>query len=419
MSTPARTAILPIFLTVLIDMLGVGIIIPVLPALFFEDGSALFPPDTAHERRSFLYGALLASFPFMQFFGAPILGSLSDRYGRKPMLQLSLAGTMFGYLLFGLAIREGNLPLLFFSRMLPGFMGGNIAIVYSAIADVSDPSSKARNFGLVGMAFGLGFILGPTLGGLLADSAVSPWFTASTPFWFTGALTLINLVFVQYIFRETLVSRRMTEPHVLQGLRNIATSFRSPNLRVIFTVVLLHALGFTFFTQFFSVMLIEKIGVPMRDIGLLFGWIGLWLVFTQGFVVRRLSRRFSSATVLRFSLPALALAVAALMLPDRLWMFFFLNPVVALCHGMSAPNLTAVVSGQASPEQQGEILGINQSMVSVGQLLPALIGGLLAAWHVQLPLVAASLLILSAWLVYLLVFHPAHVRAANAGGTSD
>lgn len=417
MSSPARTAILPIFLTVLIDMLGVGIIIPVLPALFFEDGTSLFPPDVSHERRSFLYGALLASFPFMQFFGAPILGSLSDRYGRKPMLQLSLAGTLFGYLLFGLAIREGNLPLLFFSRMLPGFMGGNIAIVYSAIADVSDPSSKARNFGLVGMAFGLGFILGPTLGGLLADPSVLPWFTPSTPFWFTSALTLLNLVFVQYIFKETLVSRRMSEPHVLQGLRNIATSFRSPNLRVIFTVVLLHALGFTFFTQFFSVMLIEKIGVSTRDIGLLFGWIGLWLVFTQGFVVRRLSRRFASASILRFSLPALSLAVAALMLPDRLWLFYFLNPMVALCHGMSAPNLTAVVSGQASPEQQGEILGINQSMVSVGQLLPALIGGLLTAWNVHLPLVAASLLILSAWLVYLLVFHPAHVRAADAAGT--
>lgn len=411
-----RALFLPIFLTIFIDMLGVGIIIPVLPALFFDADSLIFAAEAGESRRAMYYGLLLASYPFMQFFGAPILGALSDRYGRKPMLQLSLAGTCLGYVLFGTAILTGHLGLLFFSRMLPGFTGGNIAIVYSAIADVSEEGARARNFGLVGMAFGLGFILGPTLGGILADPSVLSWFTPSTPFWFTAALTLVNILLVQFFFRETLVERGAGRIHLFRGMINIVTTFRAPHLRVIFSVVLLQALGFTFFTQFFSVLLIGKIGAGMKEIGFLFGYVGLWLVFTQGVIVRRLSIRMGSARVLQYSMPLLGMAIAALLLPDALWMFYFINPLVAIFHGITSPNLTAVVSGQAAREQQGEMLGINQSMISVGQMLPAVMGGWLAARDVQWPIMAASVFIFAAWLLYLLVFRPRRAERSPAAG---
>jgi DHA1 family tetracycline resistance protein-like MFS transporter len=127
----------PIFLTVFIDMIGVGVIIPVIPALFFKTESTFFASTVTQEWRSILFGFLIASYPFMQFFGAPALGALSDRFGRKPMIIISLIGTMVGYLLFGIAIHINSLPLLFFSRMLPGFTGGNISIIYYAIYDVS------------------------------------------------------------------------------------------------------------------------------------------------------------------------------------------------------------------------------------------------------------------------------------------
>lgn len=409
-----RNVILPIFLTVFIDMLGVGIIIPVLPALFFEQESMIFSPDVAFETRSLLYGLLLASYPFMQFFGAPILGTLSDRHGRKPLLQISLAGTFLGYLVFGYAVASQNIPLLFISRMLPGFTGGNISIVFSAIADVSNESSKARNFGLVGMAFGLGFILGPTLGGILADPTMVSWFTPATPFLFTACLTLINILLVQYNFTETLAERRQTAVNIFKGVGNIARSFRAPNLRVIFTVVLFTSLGFTFFTQFFSVLLIEKIGVRIKDVGLLFGWIGLWLVITQGVTVRILSRKYASATVLRVSLLMLSIAVAAVMLPSALWMFYLVNPFIATFQGITSPNLTAVVSSQVARDQQGEILGINQSMQSLGQILPALIGSYLNTIDVHVPLMAASGFILLGWIVYIVVFKPKQQGSAVA-----
>ncbi len=399
-----RAPLAAIFLTVFIDLLGIGIIIPVLPALFFGPEATLFGPETGERERSIIYGLLLASYPLLQFFGAPVLGSLSDRYGRKPLLMFSLAGTLIGYLIFAVAIGQNNLLLLFLSRMLPGFTGGNISIIFSSIADVSDPSSRAKNFGLVGMAFGLGFVLGPTLGGLLADSATVSWFTPATPFYFTALLTFLNIALVYFRFGETLETRRQSSVSFLTGFRNVGASFGDPRLRGIFTVVLLLSLGFSFFTQFFSVLLINKFSYAEKDIGLLFGWIGLWLVFTQGVTVRILSRYFQSAAILRVSILLLSGALAALLLPNQGWMFFFLNPFVATFQGITAPNLTATVSNQAGQERQGEILGINQSMQSLGQAVPPVIGGYLNAVNGYLPLITAAGLTFLGWLIYMWVF---------------
>ncbi len=393
--------LLPIFLTVFLDMLGVGIIIPVLPALFFEANSSFFEPGVSREFRSVTYGLLIASFPLMQFFGAPMLGALSDRFGRKPLLMVSLTGTMIGYLLFAFAVGSRSLALLFVSRMLPGFFGGNIAIVYSAIADVSDERSRPKNFGLVGMSFGLGFILGPTIGGILADESVLGWFGPETPFLFTAALTAINVVLVWRWFGETLRQSRPTPLNPLQGFRNIAVSFSDRRLALIFTVVLLLSLGFSFFTQFFSVLLIEKFSYTERDIGLLYAWIGLWLVITQGVFVRRLSTIVAPRRVLVFSILGLSFFLLLLLLPEHSYWFYLLNPCIAISQGITSPNLTTVVSLEAGASHQGEILGINQSMLSLGQIVPPLIAGYLNTLSSSLPMLAAAVFAFAGWCAYL------------------
>ena len=404
MTKTNRGSLLPIFATVFLDMLGIGIIIPVIPALFFEADSSFFDYSVSREFRSITYGLLIGAFPFMQFFGAPMLGALSDRFGRKPMLMLSLGGTMVGYLLFALAVGSQSLPLLFLSRMLPGFFGGNISIVYAAIADVSDEQSRPKNFGLVGMSFGLGFILGPSLGGVLADDSVVSWFGPETPFLFTAFLTLLNIGLVWRWFGETIRGTRRTPLNPLQGLRNIAKSFSEPRLRTIFSVVLLLSLGFSFFTQFFSVLLIEKFSYSEKDIGFLFAWIGLWLVLTQGLLVRRLSTVCAPKKILSFSILALGLALLSLLLPEQSYWFFVLNPLVAIAQGITSPNLTTVVSVQAGAEYQGELLGINQSMLSLGQILPPLIAGYLNTISGSLPILASGLIVLAGWAVYVFLF---------------
>lgn len=397
-----------ILLTVLIDMIGVGIIIPVIPALFFESNASFFPESASADYRSIVYGLLLSCFPIMQFFGAPVLGALSDRYGRKPMLMTSMVGTMVGYLLFGYAISIQNIYLLFFSRMLPGFMGGNVSIIYSAIADTSTTADKAKNFGMVGAAFGIGFIIGPALGGYLADNTVVSWFNHSTPFWFTASLTFLNILLVQFFFSETLKNKvKDAKITFLTGFKNIATSFTDKTLRTIFSVVIFTSLGFTFFTQFFSVRLIQLFDYTEKDIGIYFGWVGIWIVLTQAIVVRRTSGKIAPSKILTYSIFGVAFTVGISLVPTQSFWFYIIAPFMALSQGLTSPNLTTVVSEQAGPERQGQILGINQSMNSLGHAIPPILAGYLNTLNDNFPLLVGSFFILTAWLIFVFIFKAA------------
>ena len=195
---PNKYVIFTIFLTVFLDMLGVGLVIPVIAPLLLESKYLLLSADTSLKVRHIVLGILLATFPLAQLFGAPMLGVWADRIGRKRVLLLSLVGTLIGNLLFGYGVVQLWLWLLFASQVLDGFTGGNISIAMSAIADVSRPEDKPRNFGLIGMAFGLGFIIGPFVGGQLAAH-----FDGAMPFWVCSGLNVLNLVFAQLYFPET------------------------------------------------------------------------------------------------------------------------------------------------------------------------------------------------------------------------
>ena len=401
-----KNSLWPIFLTVFIDMLGVGIIIPIVPALFFDLKTSILPAGMAVSTRYILYGFLIASYPFMQFFGAPVLGALSDRYGRKPLILISLVGTLIGYLVFAQAVNSHNLIIIFLARMLPGFTGGNISIIMSALSDVSNEQTRVKNFGLVGMAFGLGFVIGPALGGILADSEHVSWFSMSTPFLFTALLTFINIIFLHFNFRETLRHKRDTVINFFTGFKNIGKSFKTPHLRVIFSSVLLYSMGFAFYTQFFSVYLIQKFNYTPGQIGMLYGWVGIWLIITQGGIVRRMSGKIASKKVIPISMLGVSIVLATLLIPSNPTFFYFINPLIAIFHGMTSPNMTSVVSTQAGKSFQGEILGINQSMLSLGNFFPPIIGGFISAFNgnSSYPLMASALFVLVAWGLFVGVF---------------
>ncbi len=405
-SSQPQNSLWPIFLTVFIDMLGVGIIIPIVPTLFFDLDTSILPADMAASTRYILYGFLIASYPFMQFFGAPVLGALSDRYGRKPLILISLTGTLIGYLIFAEAVNSHNLIIIFLARMLPGFTGGNISIIMSALSDVSNEKTRVKNFGLVGMAFGLGFVIGPALGGILADSERVSWFSLSTPFLFTALLTVINIIFLKFNFRETLREKRKTAVNFLTGFLNIGKSFRTPHLRVIFSSVLLYSMGFAFYTQFFSVYLIQKFNYSPAQIGMLYGWVGIWLIITQGVIVRRMSGKIAPKKVIPISMIGVGIVMATLLIPNNPKFFYFINPLIAIFHGMTSPNMTSIVSTQAGKSFQGEILGINQSMLSLGNFFPPIIGGFLSAvnGNSSYPLMVSAMIIFVAWGLFVGVF---------------
>ena len=394
-----RRSLLPMFFTVFIDLVGLGIIIPVLATILLTDNNSLMA-GTSLATRTITLGFLVATFPLAQFFGAPILGALSDRYGRKPILLIALVGTLLGYLLFAEGIHTNHLVLLFVSRFIDGFTGGNISIILSSIADVSDSErSKTQNFGIIGMAFGLGFVLGPYIGGKLSDPTLVEWFNYTTPFWFAAGLTVCNIILVALFFRETLAERLRTKLNFFTGFNHLKEAFRLPSLKVLFWVIFLIEFGFNFMTQFFQVFLIQKFAFTQSDIGDIFAYFSLWIAFTQGSITQPLAKLFAPYRIIRWSILLLAVTLLLLLIPNRTYGLLIIIPFVALFQGLTQPNLTTLISQASNAHDQGKILGIKQSITSLGQAIPPIIAGFVVLLHLNLPIIVGSVAIALAWVV--------------------
>ncbi len=391
----------PLLLTVFLDLLGVGVVIPIAAPLLLNPSTGMLPIDFTLTHRSIILGFLLGSYPLAQFFGAPILGAMADRYGRKKLLTLSLIGTCIGYIIFAIGIYEHSILLCFLSRILDGFTGGNIAIAMSSIADVTDEKNRARNFGLIGMSFGIGFVLGPFIGGKLADPSIVSWFTFATPYWFTAILSAVNIFLISILFKETLPKARQTEISFFTGFRNIHTAFSDSNLRTIFLVVFFFTFGFNCFTQFFQVFMIGKHHYNQSDIADMFAFIGICLAITQGALTRPLSKKFSPYQIPKISVLMLGLVMPFLIFPDQSKYLYCILPFIAIFNGLTTPNTTALVSMQAGPEKQGSIMGINQSMQSLAMAIPPILAGFITTININLPIITASCSILIAWLIFI------------------
>lgn len=406
MKTSRSSSLAPLLLTVFLDVVGLGIIIPVLAIVFIDHSQSILPINTSDAVRQIYFGFLVAAYPAAQFFGASILGAMSDRYGRKKLLMLSIGGTVIGYLLFALGIIFRSVTLLFISRLFAGFTGGNISIAQSAIADTSTPESKAKDFGLMGMMFGLGFILGPFIGGKLSDPDLVSWFSLSTPFWFATALSLFNVILLGVLFEETLHTRIDTPITPLTGLRNFIKAFSLPSLRAIFVMSFLFSVGFTFFTQFFNVFLIERYGFDQGDIGNVFGLFGLCMALTQGFIVRPVSKMLKPAQVLKISILVQSGLLPLMLLAWKPSILYMIIPFISLFQGLSFVNMTALVSDETGEESQGEGLGLSQSVQSMGQIFPPVIAGFIAAIDANLPIIIGSVCLFIAWLCFILMYKP-------------
>ncbi|MEL6131964.1 MAG: MFS transporter, partial [Bacteroidota bacterium] len=400
-----------IFLTAFIDLLGFSLVIPVLGPLLI-DGTYVLDASYDADTRNLIYGLLSGIFPLFQFFGSSILGSLSDKYGRKPILLISLVISFVGYVTFTLGVYLGDLILMFIGRSIQGLAAGNLSILYSSVADVSNKEEKAKNFGVIGAAFGLGFVIGPFLGGLLSNPetpaqlgmealSISSFFTFETPFIVGSCLVLINLLQVFFVFRETLTHRKQDiRVTPFTGVLNLAKSVRNPSLRSIFSVVFLQTFGFTFFTTMLQVFLIKRFAFNQGDLGLLFGFVGVSVVFTQVVLVRYFSSRVSPARMLMFVLPGLALTLFIAMFASNIFELYLSIPFIAMFQGLTTPNVSALVSNLAPPQLQGEVLGMQQSVQALAQIIPPLAGGVIVSYSLTSPYWLAATTIFLAFLAY-------------------
>ena len=391
-------------------MLGVGILIPVFPLLVLPNSPYRITPVGWSIADGFiLLGWLSAAYPLAQFFAAPILGQLSDRYGRKIVLTVSIIGTSFSYMLFAIGVATKNIPLMFASRIVDGITGGNISVAQAVISDISTPKNRAKNFGLVGASFGLGFIFGPYIGGKLADPSVVSWFSASTAFWFTAILSAINALIVIKFLPETIKVKTTTlSLHILQSFKNIIKAFTNSGLKDITPATFLFNAGFTFFTTFFAVFLAVRFGFTQGNTGDYFAYVGIWIAIVQGGLIGILSKRFKDFQILRYSFFGAALTLLAyLLIPagEHRWLFV-IPPILALFIGMSNAFLPSIVSRVTPKEIQGETLGINTSVSALAQAIPAIIAGYVATINTSATVVTASMLIGFSGIAFWILFKP-------------
>lgn len=394
-----------IFCTVFIDLIGIGILIPVIPQLLANPSSPefLLPASTSLRFGFIMLGILIALYPIGQFFGTPILGQLSDKYGRKKVLAISLLGTSISYVLFAIGIITKNIPLLFFSRFFDGITGGNISVAQAMIGDVSKPENRMKNFGMLGAAFGLGFIFGPYIGGKLSDPSVVSWFSASTPFFFAAILAFLNMLSVLFVLRETNMNMKPDPITWNKSISNIRKAMNMPGLGPIFITNFLFFGGFTFFTTFFSVYLINKFGFTQGNIGDFFAYIGIWSAFTQAVVTRRISKIFMSREhkLISMTLCGAGVLILAYFLPKFSWQLLLIPPFFSICTGLTMANLNSLLSKMSPRDSQGEIMGISTSVQALAQSIPAIISGFVAASLAPTtPLFVASFFIILSAIVF-------------------
>jgi MFS transporter, DHA1 family, tetracycline resistance protein len=367
-----------LFVTLLLDMVGIGMLVPMIPALFTDASShAFLLTGYSQSAQYFIAGVITALFGLMQFLAAPILGELSDLYGRKKLLTVGVAVLAFSNLVFAAGIALKSLVVLFVSRMLAGVAGANFSIAQAAIADVTEPQNRAKNFGLIGAAFGIGFTLGPLLGGWLAGVTGVP----AVPFLFAGVLGILNTVLLITLFPETHPTSTSTQrPTAARAFRNIAQAWADVDVRPVYIVSFLAMLGFTFFTSFIGVFLTERFSFDETRVGTYFAVVGLWVIFVQAVLVRVISSRFTERRILLVALPVLAATIGLQPFVSVEALLYVLIPFHAAAFGLITTSIPALVSKGISATKQGAGLGINASVQALTSAIAPLSAGILSAY---------------------------------------
>ena len=349
-----------IILIVFIDLLGFSLILPLLPyyAQTFKASQTVT-------------GLLIASYAVMQLIGAPILGRLSDRFGRRPILLISVLGTFIGFLLLGFA---NALWILFASRIIDGLTGGNLSIAQAYISDVTDEKNRSKGLGMIGAAFGLGFIIGPVTGGLL-----SQWGYA-VPAFAAAAISLINLILIYAWLPESLTQEKrsqMTEKRPAVTLQALLVAFKRPFTGSLLITRFFFGLAFAIFQTIFSLYALAKFNLTARDTGFILTYVGILSVVVQGFLVGRLTGWFREDVLIVASVVLMGISLLGWALtPSVFWLYVVMTPT-ALAGGLLNTLLSSTLTKAVAPQEIGGILGLSTAVESSTRIFAPILGGIL------------------------------------------
>jgi DHA1 family tetracycline resistance protein-like MFS transporter len=349
-----RSPLLVIFITVFIDLVGFGIVIPVLP--FYAEGTKFGATPSQ-------VGLLFASYSILQLIFAPVLGRLSDKHGRRPVLLVSLLGTALGFLILGFAT---TLWMLFLGRIIDGISGGNISTAQAYIADVTTKENRAKGMGLIGAAFGLGFVFGPAIGGILSRWGIN------VPFLFAAGLAFANAILLLFALPETVTPDHPARISAASGRswKQLIGALRNRALASVLTIYFLGIVAFSIMTASFSIFMMFRLGYDAFHNGWIFAFVGVISAIIQGGLIGRLVKRFGEPTLVIIG--ALLFTASLVVLPfvkpsTSLWTILVIAAATSIGQALSAPTLSSLASKSASAADQGSVLGVMQSVASLAR----------------------------------------------------
>jgi MFS family permease len=395
-----------IFLVVLMDLVGFGLILPILP-LYAETlgGGPLF------------IGLLLSVYSLMQFLLNPVWGRISDRVGRRPVILFSLGGSVGSYVLYGLADRidlpgPWVLAVLFASRLLAGVMGANIATAQAYVADVTTPDQRAQGMGMIGAAIGLGFVLGPALGAAFTAAPLRAHFGLSLPGFAAAAICAANLIWALTSLPESLSADNQRRARSTQPVGRLTVLIRNPALLLLVTCTFLVTISFSQFEASFALLSQHQFRLSPEQIGLIFSYLGVIVVVMQGAISRRLVRRLGERLVLLLGAVLMGLGLGGVPLAHGLTVVLLALGLLGVGFGAAQPALLALVSLHSTSHQQGLVLGVGQSMSSLARIVgPILALALFGHISMQAPYWIAATLLAAVAAITLYLIKPLPGRA--------
>ena len=381
---------IPLYIVIFIGFLGYSLAITILTPLILNDSGGMLASLPIDADKMIVLGIVLALYPLGQFFGSPVLGSLSDRFGRKPVLLVSLLVSTVGYAGFAYALYVKNLPLYMSISLVIGLSEANIVIAQSAIADISTVKNRTRMFAYINLSASGAFVIGPLAGGVLADPGIVQWFGYDTPFWAVFFLLFCTTILTYIIFKETRPKESRREVGYLEAFTNLANVFTSRRLRAIYFINFLIYFAIFGFFRSFPIYLVEEYGMGVSEVAVFIAWNAVPVVIGSLWLIGYLAKYYSSRVITIYSSILFGISAVVVIIPEpvtALWVTLFL-PGLALA--VTLPACTSMLSFMVSGEQQGSVLGNNLSLEVGAEVLSGLAAGFLAAYLIELPMLVVG-----------------------------
>ncbi len=371
--------LLIIALIAVVNALGYGIIIPV-----------LYSYSRSFGLTDFQNGLLFAAFSLCQFISTPIIGRLSDRYGRRPLLVISIFGTFLSFLLMAFA---PNAIILFLARMLDGITAGNIPVASAVVSDTTAEKDRAKGFGIIGASFGFGFIFGPAI------SALTVGISTALPFLIGAAISLVAVVITYMYLPETNKHMGEVSHKKLFDLKKMLEALTYENVGITLLITLIYSMAFSMFFYAFQPFSVKVLLLSVNQISIIFTIFGTVGLISQMFLVARISKRFGLKRTFSGSILMSAICFLGLFLTRNFTTYIFVSIALALANSLVNPLMQTILSDETDAKSQGSIMGIQASYMSVGQILGPIIGGVLATISIPFPFLGGSIVILICFLM--------------------